>query len=114
MTGKAGTGKTTLLKKIIDTTHKNAAVVAPTGIAALNAGGVTIHSFFQIAPAAYVPDPHFRPLNSGYQKIESLYTLSKVFTMSAAKREVIRNLELLIIDEVSMLRADLLLSLIHI
>ncbi len=108
LTGKAGTGKTTLLKKIIDTTHKNAAVVAPTGIAALNAGGVTIHSFFQIAPAAYVPDPHFRPLNSGFQKIESLYTLSKVFTMSAAKREVIRNLELLIIDEVSMLRADLL------
>ncbi|MFZ1703080.1 MAG: tRNA (adenosine(37)-N6)-threonylcarbamoyltransferase complex ATPase subunit type 1 TsaE, partial [Saprospiraceae bacterium] len=50
VTGKAGTGKTTLLKKIIETTHKNAAVVAPTGIAALNAGGVTIHSFLQIAP----------------------------------------------------------------
>jgi tRNA A37 threonylcarbamoyladenosine biosynthesis protein TsaE len=48
LTGKAGTGKTTLLKEIIRTTHKKAVIVAPTGIAALNAGGVTIHSFFQL------------------------------------------------------------------
>ncbi len=48
LTGKAGTGKTTLLKKIVETTHKNTVIVAPTGIAALNAGGVTIHSFFQL------------------------------------------------------------------
>lgn len=108
VTGKAGTGKTTLLKKIMDTTFKNTAVVAPTGIAALNAGGVTIHSFFQIAPATYIPDPQFRPQQNSFQKIESLYSLNKVFSLSAAKKDVIRNLELLIIDEVSMLRADLL------
>ncbi|MBK8623604.1 MAG: AAA family ATPase [Saprospiraceae bacterium] len=108
VTGKAGTGKTTLLKKIMDTTIKNTAVVAPTGIAALNAGGVTIHSFFQIAPATYIPDPQFYPQQNSYQKIESLYSLNKVFSLSAAKKDVIRNLELLIIDEVSMLRADLL------
>ena len=55
LTGKAGTGKTTLLKKIIEATHKNAVIVAPTGIAALNAGGVTIHSFFQLPFAGFIP-----------------------------------------------------------
>lgn len=63
LTGKAGTGKTTLLKEIIATTHKNTVVVAPTGIAALNANGVTIHSMFQLPFAAFIPDnkqlPHF-------------------------------------------------------
>ena len=54
LTGKAGTGKTTLLKEIIATTHKNTVVVAPTGIAALNAGGVTVHSLFQL------PISHFK------------------------------------------------------
>ena len=48
LTGKAGTGKTTLLRKLVRSTHKQAVIVAPTGIAALNAGGVTIHSFFQL------------------------------------------------------------------
>lgn len=108
VTGKAGTGKTTLLKKILDTTYKNAAVVAPTGIAALNAGGVTIHSFFQIAPSAYVPDPYFRPSPGMTFQIESLHQLNRVFKLSGARRDVIRSLELLIIDEVSMVRADLL------
>jgi excinuclease UvrABC helicase subunit UvrB len=65
LTGKAGTGKTTLLKEIIATTHKNTVVVAPTGIAALNAGGVTIHSLFQLPFAAFLPDnkelPNFSP-----------------------------------------------------
>lgn len=56
LTGKAGTGKTTLLKKIISSTYKNAVIVAPTGIAALNAGGVTIHSFFQLPFAGFVPE----------------------------------------------------------
>jgi ABC-type ATPase involved in cell division len=56
LTGKAGTGKTTLLKEIIATTHKNVVIVAPTGIAALNAGGVTIHSFFLLPFAAFIPD----------------------------------------------------------
>src|SRR5690554_678637 len=60
LTGKAGTGKTTLLKKIIASTHKNTVVVAPTGIAALNAGGVTIHSFFQLPFGGFIPD-HGQP-----------------------------------------------------
>lgn len=107
LTGKAGTGKTTLLKEIIKTTHKNTAVVAPTGIAALNAGGVTIHSLFQLPFGAFIPDtiaPEFRDS----VKFESKSTLSRHFKMSSVKRNVIRNIELLVIDEVSMLRADLL------
>ena len=56
LTGKAGTGKTTLLREIIRTTHKNVIVVAPTGIAALNAGGVTIHSMFQLPFAGFIPE----------------------------------------------------------
>ena len=107
LTGKAGTGKTTLLKEIIRTTHKNTAVVAPTGIAALNAGGVTIHSLFQLPFGGFIPDtiaPHF----TDSIKFESKSTLSRHFKMSASKRNVIRNIELLVIDEVSMLRADLL------
>src|SRR5690606_4788898 len=108
ITGKAGTGKTTLLKKIVETSHKNIAVVAPTGIAALNAGGMTIHSFFQIAPSAYVPDYRFRPSSDLHFKIEPLTSLNKVFTLSKQKKNVITSLELLIVDEVSMLRSDLL------
>jgi type II secretory pathway predicted ATPase ExeA len=56
LTGKAGTGKTTLLRKIMASTHKNAVIVAPTGIAALNAGGVTIHSFFQLPFSGFIPE----------------------------------------------------------
>ena len=55
LTGKAGTGKTTLLREIIRTTHKNAMVVAPTGIAAINAAGVTIHSLFQLPFGTFIP-----------------------------------------------------------
>jgi uncharacterized protein YpbB len=108
LTGKAGTGKTTLLRKIIETTHKNTVVVAPTGIAALNAGGVTIHSMFQIAPGGFVPDPNFVPNANDNIKLESIGSLGKTFKMSGAKQAVIRALDLLVIDEVSMLRADLL------
>jgi energy-coupling factor transporter ATP-binding protein EcfA2 len=107
LTGKAGTGKTTLLKEIIRTTHKNTAVVAPTGIAALNAGGVTIHSLFQLPFGGFIPDT-IAPHISDSVKFESKSTLSRHFKMSAQKRNVIRNIELLVIDEVSMLRADLL------
>ncbi len=107
LTGKAGTGKTTLLKEIIKTTHKNTAVVAPTGIAALNAGGVTIHSLFQLPFGGFIPDT-IAPHISNAIKFESKSTLSRHFKMSASKRNVIRNIELLVIDEVSMLRADLL------
>ena len=107
LTGKAGTGKTTLLREIIETTHKNTVVVAPTGIAALNAGGVTIHSMFQLPFGGFIPD-NSAPNFSESTKFESKATLRRHFKMSGLKKSVIRNMELLIIDEVSMLRADLL------
>ena len=107
LTGKAGTGKTTLLREIIETTHKNTVVVAPTGIAALNAGGVTIHSMFQLPFGGFIPD-NSAPDFSESAKFETRATLRRHFKMSALKKSVIRNMELLIIDEVSMLRADLL------
>jgi molybdopterin-guanine dinucleotide biosynthesis protein len=108
LTGKAGTGKTTLLKEIIKSTHKNTVVVAPTGIAALNAGGVTIHSMFQLPFGGFIPannvDAHF----SDSLKFETKDTLRRHFRMSALKRQVLQNMELLVIDEVSMLRSDLM------
>ena len=107
LTGKAGTGKTTLLKEIIQTTHKNCVVVAPTGIAALNAGGVTIHSLFQLPFGGFLPDNSSPQFNEN-SKFESRATLRRHFKMSSLKKSVIRNMELLIIDEVSMLRSDLL------
>ena len=107
LTGKAGTGKTTLLKEIIQSTHKNVVVVAPTGIAALNASGVTIHSMFQLPFGGFIPD-NSAPNFSDAIKFESKSTLVRHFKMSGLKKSVIRNMELLIIDEVSMLRADLL------
>ncbi len=107
LTGKAGTGKTTLLREIIETTHKNTVVVAPTGIAALNAGGVTIHSMFQLPFGGFIPDNSAPNFSEG-SKFETKVSLRRHFKMSALKKSVIRNMELLIIDEVSMLRADLL------
>ncbi|WP_395047111.1 helix-turn-helix domain-containing protein [Flavobacterium sp.] len=112
LTGKAGTGKTTLLREIIQTTHKNCVVVAPTGIAALNAGGVTIHSMFQLPFGGFIPD-NTVPQFSEYIKFESKATLNRNFKMSGLKKSVIKNMELLIIDEVSMLRADLLDGIDH-
>lgn len=108
LTGKAGTGKTTLLKKIVETTHKNYIVVAPTGIAALNAKGVTIHSFFQLPFGSFIPDTQAEINFSEYVKFENRNTLRRHFKMNNNKRALIRNLELLIIDEVSMMRADVL------
>lgn len=108
LTGKAGTGKTTLLKEIIATSHKNTVVVAPTGIAALNAGGVTIHSMFQLPFAAFIPDYKVVNSSSFQYKFESKSTISKHFRMNATKKQVLLSLELLIIDEVSMLRPDVL------
>ncbi len=107
LTGKAGTGKTTLLKEIIATTHKNTVVVAPTGIAALNAGGVTIHSMFQLPFNGFIPDKNANGFLDNL-KFETPNTLARHFKMNFQKRAVIVNMELLIIDEVSMLRADLL------
>jgi hypothetical protein len=108
LTGKAGTGKTTLLREIIETTHKNTVVVAPTGIAALNAGGVTIHSMFQLPFGGFIPAFNVESQFTETVKFESKDTLRRHFKMGGLKKSVIRNMELLIIDEVSMLRADLL------
>lgn len=108
LTGKAGTGKTTFLKHIVSSTFKQTVIVAPTGIAALNAGGVTIHSFFQLPFAGFIPDFGESLHVDGSVKLESKKTLLRHFKMNKTRRQLLRNLELLIIDEVSMLRADLL------
>ena len=86
LTGKAGTGKTTLLREIIATTHKNTVVVAPTGIAALNAGGVTIHSMFQLPFAAFIPDNKELPYFSESVKFENQDSLRRHFQMNNTKR----------------------------
>jgi hypothetical protein len=108
LTGKAGTGKTTLLRKLIAQTHKNAVIVAPTGIAALNAGGVTIHSFFQLPFAGFIPAFGVQASFGEQFKLETKDTLMRHFSMNKTRIQLIRGIELLIIDEVSMLRADLL------
>ena len=92
LTGKAGTGKTTFLKMVVEQSRKRPIVVAPTGVAAINAGGVTIHSFFQLPFSPYVPGA----------KVESKFDFSR------EKRKIIASIDLLIIDEISMVRADLL------
>ena len=94
LTGKAGTGKTTLLRKIKETTRKNFAVVAPTAVAAINAGGVTIHSFFQMPFGPIIPMANDQPF--------------KELKYSEEKIKLLKCLELLIIDEISMVRADML------
>ena len=95
LTGKAGTGKTTFLRRLREQSPKRMVVLAPTGIAAINAGGVTIHSFFQLSFAPFVPDT---TLNSA----QIHYRINK------EKRNIIRSMDLLVIDEISMVRADLL------
>ncbi|MFY7810828.1 MAG: helix-turn-helix domain-containing protein [Flavobacterium sp.] len=107
LTGKAGTGKTTLLREIVKNTHKKTVIVAPTGIAAINAGGVTIHSMFQLPFGCFVPS-YTSEDYATYTKVENKNTIYKHFKFSGQKRNVLLNLELLIIDEVSMLRPDLL------
>ena len=100
LTGKAGTGKTTFLHHIVERCRKRSIVVAPTGVAAVNAGGVTIHSFFQLPFCPYLPD--VKELVTEYQLPENQRQLRK------SKIDIIRTLDLLIIDEISMVRADLL------
>lgn len=92
LTGKAGTGKTTFLRTIQQRSTKRMIVVAPTGVAAINANGVTIHSFFQLPLSPFVPESTVKPR----------------FEYSKQKRQIIRTLDLLIIDEISMVRADIL------
>jgi hypothetical protein len=108
LTGKAGTGKTTLLRKIVDSTHKQTVIVAPTGIAALNAGGVTIHSFFQLPFGGFIPEFIHPPQYNSAVKFETKESLKRHFRHSGPRQQLFRSMELLIIDEVSMLRADLL------
>jgi ATP-dependent exoDNAse (exonuclease V) alpha subunit len=96
LTGKAGTGKTTFLRRLKTETLKQMTVVAPTGVAAINAEGVTIHSLFQLPPQLFLPTPEAR--NKLFSEMQ----------MRSHKQRVLRNLELLVIDEVSMVRADLL------
>lgn len=108
LTGKAGTGKTTFLKQIVQTTHKKCVVAAPTGIAAINAGGVTLHSLFQLPFGAFVPGTISGLRGELKVKINDRASLLKDLQLNSSKRNLLRELELLIIDEVSMLRADLL------
>lgn len=108
LTGKAGTGKTTFLRYIIRNTFKNSVIVAPTGIAAINAGGVTIHSLFQLPFGAFVPENSVSSDPNASQRINTPASIFHNFQMNMAKRRVLQELELLIIDEVSMLRADVL------
>lgn len=105
LTGKAGTGKTTFLKYIKENTPKNCAIVAPTGVAAINAGGTTIHSFFQLPFSPYIPFGNFNGSNEVAVDKHSLFNKIK---LSTERKEVMQQLELLIIDEISMVRADVL------
>jgi len=100
LTGKAGTGKTTFLRHIVSSACKRSVVLAPTGVAAVNAGGVTIHSFFQLPLCPYLPD--VKELVTEYQMPDKYKSLRK------EKIKIIRTLDLVIIDEISMVRADLL------
>lgn len=105
LTGKAGTGKTTFLKYIRENCHKQMAVVAPTGVAAINAGGVTIHSLFQLPISPFIPEA------KGFSKNEETvnrHSLISRLRMNTDKKKVLQELELLIIDEISMVRCDTL------
>lgn len=111
LTGKAGTGKTTFLKYIVANSHKKIVVAAPTGIAAINAEGVTLHSLLQLPFGAFIPE-RIQPPNVNAQ-ITTLFNLFSNLRFNASKRNLINEIELLIIDEVSMLRADLLDCIDH-
>ena len=97
LTGKAGTGKTTFLKRLQETSSKRMITTAPTGVAALNAGGVTLHSFFQLPFGPFVPG------SEAYERDQQ-----RRFRISREKKNIIQSLDLLVIDEISMVRADLL------
>ena len=100
LTGKAGTGKSTFLKYICQTTKKKYVVLAPTGIAAINAGGSTLHSFFKLPFHPLLPDdPNFSLRGN---KLQSF------LKYTANRRKLIKNIELVIIDEISMVRADII------
>ncbi len=105
ITGKAGTGKTTLLKRVVDQTQKNVVVVAPTGVAAINAGGVTIHSMFGLPLTCFVPSEDFVDLNLATNRRRLLHEHTH---FRKDKLRVLREMDTLIIDEASMVRCDIL------
>lgn len=106
LTGKAGTGKTTFLKFIRENCPKQIAVVAPTGVAAINAGGVTIHSFFQLPLSPFIPEARgFNPKNN---EVNNSHSLISRLRLNTQKKKILQELELLIIDEISMVRCDTL------
>ena len=107
LTGKAGSGKTTFLKYIRSQTKKRCAVVAPTGIAAINAGGETIHSFLQLPFGPFIPESA-GGFGAQPGNVEDKHSLLARLRLRDTKIQLIRKLDLLIIDEVSMVRADLL------
>ena len=113
LTGKAGTGKTTFLRNLQSKTYKRMVVVAPTGVAAINAGGQTIHSFFQLPFGPQIPeDAHKMGLNDASDKPQSKPSAkvlaSQYQKLSKTKLNIMRSLDLLVIDEISMVRADVL------
>ncbi len=103
LTGKAGTGKTTFLHQLKKTSPKRMAIVAPTGVAAINAGGVTIHSFFQLSFGPQIPE-HLQRQSGNYNPSEKSF----VKKFNREKINLIQSLDLLVIDEISMVRADML------
>src|SRR5690606_17702606 len=107
LTGKAGTGKTTFLRDLAQLTHKTHVIVAPTGIAALHAKGVTIHSQFLLPLGSFLPtkEPEGNFSSSGFF---TQHTLTRRQPLNMVRKKVLASIELLIIDEVSMLRADIL------
>lgn len=109
LTGKAGTGKTTFLNDFVKKTRKKHIIVAPTGIAAINAGGVTIHSLFSIPSRTFVPTTDFVDPNLAM----NINELFPHFKYRKEKLDLFREIELIVIDEVSMLRADLLDMIDH-
>jgi hypothetical protein len=107
LTGKAGTGKTTFLKYIRETTLKQTVIAAPTGVAAINAGGVTLHSFFQLPFGPFIPTTQ-NSLENHERGITDQHSLFRNIRFFSAKRKLLEEMELLIIDEISMVRADML------
>jgi hypothetical protein len=105
LTGKAGTGKTTFLRHCKENEKKNTAIVAPTGVAAINAGGTTIHSFFQLPFTPFVPES--RGWGNSEQVTDKNSLIAKL-KLTNDRKEVMQQLELLIIDEISMVRCDVL------
>ncbi len=108
LTGKAGTGKTTFLKHIRQNCNKHIAVVAPTGVAAINAGGVTIHSFFQLPISPFIPNatPQRTGVTGSNEDVINTQSLLSRLRMTNEKKNLLQELELLIIDEISMVRCD--------